>query len=350
MALVSQRLANLINGVSQQPALLRLSSQAEAQGNCLSSAVDGLHRRPPTVHIGKIASGDFTTARFHMIDRDVDEKYGAILINGDLKVFDVLTGQEKTVNFPDGKGYLTVTNPQTSFRAVTAADYTYVVNREIQCGMTSDKSPVRPPEAMVFFQVADYMETFTITLNNQSWTLKTPAVKSDDSSRWCLMTDTIASTLAGTMTSGSVGSMNTDGANNNYYCTAPGAASGFTITAVGSLLHITRADGVDFTIGVSDGNGGTHIKAFKGVAQRFTDLPQTGIDGFVLKVIGDPENDATDYWVQYQANIDAPSTSTQPSGGNTGSTDGSDGTYPGVNTPSAGYIAALEASQRAYQY
>ena len=48
MALVSKSIPNLINGVSQQPAALRLESQGEAQENGLSDVVDGLKKRPPT--------------------------------------------------------------------------------------------------------------------------------------------------------------------------------------------------------------------------------------------------------------------------------------------------------------
>jgi len=45
---ISETLANLINGVSQQPPHIRLSSQAELQENALSSEVEGLTKRPPS--------------------------------------------------------------------------------------------------------------------------------------------------------------------------------------------------------------------------------------------------------------------------------------------------------------
>ena len=48
MALVSKNIPNLINGVSQQPAALRLASQGEVQENGFSDIVDGLKKRPPT--------------------------------------------------------------------------------------------------------------------------------------------------------------------------------------------------------------------------------------------------------------------------------------------------------------
>ena len=44
MPLINHAIPNLINGVSQQPETLRLSSQAEAQENGMSSVVEGLKK------------------------------------------------------------------------------------------------------------------------------------------------------------------------------------------------------------------------------------------------------------------------------------------------------------------
>ena len=54
MALISQSIPNLINGVSQQPASLRLSTQAELQENGFSDVVSGLQKRPSTQHIADL--------------------------------------------------------------------------------------------------------------------------------------------------------------------------------------------------------------------------------------------------------------------------------------------------------
>jgi hypothetical protein len=58
MALVSKSIPNLINGVSQQPAALRLDSQLELQENAFSDVVDGLKKRPPTKIIQKLKCVD----------------------------------------------------------------------------------------------------------------------------------------------------------------------------------------------------------------------------------------------------------------------------------------------------
>ena len=54
MPLVSRTIPNLVQGVSQQPEVLRLSSQATQQLNGFSSVVEGLKKRPPTNYIAKL--------------------------------------------------------------------------------------------------------------------------------------------------------------------------------------------------------------------------------------------------------------------------------------------------------
>lgn len=128
MGMINRSIPNLYNGVSQQPPALRLPSQAEIQENAVSSVIDGLRKRPPTRHLAKISSATLTDSFVHTINRDTASQYVVIITNGDLKVYD-LAGNQKTVNFPDGKTYLTASVPRSSFAAVTVADYTFIVNK-----------------------------------------------------------------------------------------------------------------------------------------------------------------------------------------------------------------------------
>lgn len=100
MSLISASIANLVNGVSQQPPALRLASQAEAQVNCFSSVVDGLKPRQPTEHVAKIVDGTLADAFMHLINRDTTERYECIFTADNIQVFDI-DGTEKTVNFTD---------------------------------------------------------------------------------------------------------------------------------------------------------------------------------------------------------------------------------------------------------
>jgi len=105
MPLAKQTIVSLLNGISQQPASLRHPSQAEAQVNCLSSLSVGLEKRPPSEHVAKIqvtpipSEGHF----WHTINRSSTQQYQISVENGDVRVFDMSTGAEKTVNFTENR-------------------------------------------------------------------------------------------------------------------------------------------------------------------------------------------------------------------------------------------------------
>ena len=82
MKLLSQNIKNLVQGISQQPPILRFPEQLEAQINGFSTEVDGLQKRVPSVHIKTLStalkSGD--KPLIHYINRDESEKRIAALL------------------------------------------------------------------------------------------------------------------------------------------------------------------------------------------------------------------------------------------------------------------------------
>jgi hypothetical protein len=94
--LVDKQLPSLVGGVSQQPATVRLASQAEEIKNAWLSVVDGAGKRNPTQHIATLTADDLGTAFLHTINRDVNERYLVVLDGSVVRVFD-LEGNEKTV-------------------------------------------------------------------------------------------------------------------------------------------------------------------------------------------------------------------------------------------------------------
>lgn len=193
-ALISSTIPNFVNGVSQQPYTLRLNSQGELQENGLSTVAQGLKKRPPTKHIKKILSTVPDNAFLHTINRDSSEQYVVVVTNGDLKVFDLL-GNEKTVLFPEGKGYLAALNPAQDFTAVTVADYTFLVNKTVEVKQNSLRTPKRPFEALVNVKLGNYGKNYKIFINDtQVANYKTPN-GGDPSHSDDISTDNIASQL-----------------------------------------------------------------------------------------------------------------------------------------------------------
>lgn len=136
MPLVRRELPALYNGISQQPTPLRLTSQAEVNINCLSSVVDGVAKRPPIQELAIVSTSAYGAAYVHTINRSILEQYTVVITNGNIVIF-AMDGTPRTVNFPHGTGYLAAASPQTTFNAVTVADYTFIVNKSVTVAMTA---------------------------------------------------------------------------------------------------------------------------------------------------------------------------------------------------------------------
>jgi hypothetical protein len=127
VALITRTLPAILNGVSQQPAILRSSDQTEDELNTWSKIAEGVSRRPPTQVVSKIAGLSVSpNVSIHHINRDINERYLVLIQQGSIRVFDETTGAEKTVNAPDGFGYLD--QDADVYRASSIADYTFIVN------------------------------------------------------------------------------------------------------------------------------------------------------------------------------------------------------------------------------
>jgi len=85
MPLISGTVPSLINGISQQPATLRLPTQGAVQENGLSHIARGLEKRPCTEHVAlvsDITSENSNDVFIHTIRRSEDEAYALIIKGG----------------------------------------------------------------------------------------------------------------------------------------------------------------------------------------------------------------------------------------------------------------------------
>jgi len=280
MPLISSSIPNLINGVSQQPAALRLASQCEQMVNCMPSPVEGLKKRPPSQHVAKLFAGSaganrpFTT----IVDRDGTIQFLVLLLDNNIKVFG-LDGSVKTVTTPDGTSYLDIAGePSAVFRVASVADYTFIVNREKTVAMSATTSPTWGTKSMVFIKSADYATTYSITVNATTVTYTTASAGSSVPS-----TVDIALNLR------------------NSLATALGA--GWTITASEFIVRITKDDGGAYTLSSSDTRIGTATVPIKGSVDTISDLPTKAEHGFIVKIIGAAATGADDYYVKFVTTV-----------------------------------------------
>lgn len=131
MALIHETIPGLYDGVSQQPPPARSPAQCEEAGNVLFDVALGATKRPPTKHIAKLGDTDVGSSQLHVINRDADERYIVGFNGGVVRVWRLSDGVELTVNAPQGWSYAVSSDPLNDIRAVTVADFTFVVNRSV---------------------------------------------------------------------------------------------------------------------------------------------------------------------------------------------------------------------------
>lgn len=282
MPLINQPIPNLYGGVSQQPPLARFMNQLDSMVNCSADPVEGLTKRPPTEHVKKIIPEVYAEgAAIFPIDRDPDNRFFAVVRSGSVQVFDITDGTEKTV-LNATNTYLDTPTPASSLRALTIADYTFLVNRDVTVAKTGATAPLRPNEGLVFVRAGNYGKTYEVQIKQKDSatilayaTFTTP--RGDDPSH---IDQIDTAYIAGQLRA---------------------QLSGVTAEQIGSSIYFTAPQ--PFEINITDGQGEQAMKGFAGQVQRFSDLPEKAKEGLVLKVVGDQTSAFDDYWVRFNGSV-----------------------------------------------
>ena len=267
MALVSRTIPNLVQGVSQQPEVLRLNSQASEQINGFSSVVEGLKKRPNTDYVAKLSATSFGNAYIHTINRDANERYVVAITNGSIAVYDILGNAKTVVNQTGATNYLTSSNPKQDFTCMTVADYTFIVNKNTNIQMDSTTSGAKVEQAVYSILQGVNNTKYSITIDG---------------------------------TTHNFTSSNTDSeAIRDGLFSAIGSPSGITKTKIGnSSFAIVKSSGT-LEITASDGFGDDASQVVKDKVQNFSDLPVPAINNQIVQVTGDASNGFDDYYVKF---------------------------------------------------
>jgi len=273
MGMISSAIPNLVQGVSQQSPALRLSSQAELQENAFPSLVEGLQKRPPLEYVATMKATETSGSFTHLINRDVNERYFVFInASNEISIYD-LDGTERTVTYPDGDTYLNSTNPTADFRAVTVADYTFIINSSQTVQMSPALSPIFPYTGLIAVKQGDYNQRYAVYLDGTIAADITTSASDQTQTR----TDDIASRLA----------------------SAINGQADFTARADGSTVVINKTNNAEFDLATYDSIGDTALSATVGTVQRFDDLPNKAPDGYIAHVQGDQTNNFDDYYVKF---------------------------------------------------
>ena len=273
MGIVSRAIPTLLRGVSQASDSSKQSDHADIQDNADSNPVVGLVKRSGIQHITNLSTSTLGNVHIQTINRDLNEQYVAIFSNGNVKVYE-LNGTEKTVNKPDGTTYLNTSNPRNEIKTVTIADFTFVVNTSVTTAMDTTLSAGNITQAVIFIKQVSNDTVYSVTVDGVTVTDDT----TNDSS---LSTAQVANDLANGLSSG---------------------LSGFNIARNGSVIHVKKTDGSNFSIDGSDTQGNTQLQVVKNSVQRFTDLPTVSPNGYVVEVKGDENTNFDNYYVKFVTN------------------------------------------------
>ena len=287
MGLISQTIANLKGGVSQQPEVLKFPEQGSVQINGWSSETSGLQKRPPLLYKKRLGSkGDFGERPYiHYINRDEEEQYYVVLTGTEVKVFN-LKGEPQTVSYNGkAKNYIQSANPRDNLRLLTIADYTFIVNtkkgvepsQEINLPQYSTKK-----DALINVRGGQYGRTLEVYINEQ---LAAKHVLPDGSNaNQSPKTDSqyIAKQLVILINK----SMD----------------SKFKATEGQGFVHIEALDGNEIeSISTRDGYADQLINPVTHFVQSFNKLPINAPDGYIVKIVGDASSSKDEYYVKYNA-------------------------------------------------
>lgn len=311
MPLVSQSVVSYKGGVSQQPDIIRFPDQLEEQINGFSSEVEGLQKRPPTLHIKRLGDKvDPLRTKYHIINRDENERYILGMSNGSLKVWD-FDGNEKRVHIADDASYLSVQDANDDFRAVTVADYTFILNRNKTIGMTNaTTSRVGQDTALAYIKNASYAKSYALFLGDTFMC----GVVTPDGGEAKQAIQTTSAYIAEKIVDLATGSQAADWGDYNTLISQLGGRasmgfaknpefnfSAYNFKVFGdSVISIQAKQGFEMpNIIVKDGFGNTNAYVLKGYVNSVSKLPPAAPNGYIMRIKGESNSADDDYYVNY---------------------------------------------------
>jgi hypothetical protein len=315
MAAISQKIGNLIGGVSQQPDTNKYNGQLRICDNYYPDAATGLIKRPGLKGIGKLANAVADGTWFHIF-RDNNEKYIFQFSKaGALKIWDANNGVQQTVNAVAAEA--TTYAVHDSFDDLTTLqinDYTFVLNRTKTVTQGSTSSSAYTPFGFVNINTVAFNTDYVITIDGINFSHTTPSNASGSTQN---SVQTIITALVAAI-------------NGNALYVASG---------IGNTIFIRRANNADFALKATGGTVGNAVEAFKEIVTSVSQLPREFLSDRRIKVEGTAESNADDYWVVF-----VPSTPGQTSGVGHWEETIAPGTLLGMNTETLPHVIIREAN------
>jgi hypothetical protein len=274
MAAISQKIPNLIGGVSQQPDSLKLPNQLRECINYYPDPTFGLSKRPGLKAINKLNNA-LSDGTWFLAIRDEEERYIIQFANnGTLRIWDAESGIQQTVNTPVSSA-LAYAAHQTSddLSVLQINDYIFVLNRDVTVTERSTTTASIVPFGYLVINAVAYNTRYSVTLNSTTYNYDTPT------------TSTTALNL-GDITAGLVSAINGGGV--------------WTATAVGNAVHIQKNDNANFSIRSQGGVSGNAVEAYKGTVSSVGELPRQFLNNKIIQILAASDSSGDDYYVKFR--------------------------------------------------
>lgn len=271
MSLISKTYPASYGGMSEQADELILDTQCREYVNCFPDVVLGSRRRNGTEYVAKRTTG-LSSKAFHTYNRgEGDEEYRFIFtgISTDPLRIETKDGIEKTVNYSgtvaDIYSYLDGTN----LKGLTVQDRTFLVNKDKKITQTTLSAPADDYKDVAYYWLSRSSNDSNNKYNYAVYLDGTTFEYAHNQS------DTAATQLASLID----------------------ADTDYSATAIGSVIKITSTLS-DWTFDWWDSWGNQASYGWKAEANKLSDLPaDMPFDGVVIKVVGDDNDEFTDYFL-----------------------------------------------------
>ena len=334
---------NLLNGVSQQPATVRLPSQCSILENGYPSPTSSLSKRPNTEKIRNFAGPAVPHGKLHIIERGDGESYAVMLNQSGITVHDLVNDTAVPVVITTGAlSYLSAGSPadfNTNITLTTIADTTFVCNRSVTVAATAGLPTWNYIRGLIWVKSSNYgikhaVEIRLLNANGGQASGTTPlnasfvtadiqtagdgylaVAESVDGEMFLAGTSVLDGAYIAARLATAIKTVRTqkiaagESAWNNLILTRQGYAIDVFLNVYGS-----NPPAVDFDLLHQDGvPQSTGLEFVKDEVQSFEQLPVLCKEGMLVKVAGMPEDPVDDYYVKFKGS--SPGTTTAMSEG-----------------------------------
>jgi hypothetical protein len=264
--------------------------------------------RNPAILKGRISGAPAANTKFHVIDRDATERYVVRMSPSGVVVHD-FAGNAKTVNAPNGIGYLSGVTDPSDYDALTVADYTFVVNKKKIVAQGTATSPVLEKSALLHVVSGEYHTNYKIFINGSqvaSYLTNGGPLADQDAARFAETQTTVACIASVLATGVPTIPFRQSPPNAGWGDGIPTGSLAnldpavWQVTRIDNVIYLKNKLGNDFTVSVTADGREDAFRCHKGLVKDFSSLPRVAPVGFTIKVAGSSDTDYDDYWVQFQ--------------------------------------------------